>query len=230
MWIRISDVFEPIVDRSLFEAAQAIIQERSKRFSDQELLDGLRRLFEQRGYLSGLIIDESESLPSSSAYQGRFGSLLRAYQLVGFTPDRDYRYIEINRSLRQLHPGILNETAAEIERIGGKSVRDPLTDLLTVNGEFTVSVVIARCRETDAGSLRWHIRFDTRLQPDLTVAVRMDRANKAARDYYLLPRVDMSLPKLRLAEYNGISLDAYRYDTLDALYGMAARVKILEVA
>jgi hypothetical protein len=40
----------------------------------------------------------------------------------------------------------------------------------------------------------------------------------------------MSLPKLRLAEYNGISLDAYRYDTLDALYGMAARVKILEVA
>ncbi|MGE3993853.1 MAG: recombinase family protein, partial [Pseudorhodoplanes sp.] len=62
------------------------------------------------------------------------------------------------------------------------------------------------------------------------VAVRMDRANKAARDYYLLPRLDMSLPKLRLAEYNGISLDAYRYDTLDALYGMAARVKILEVA
>lgn len=230
MWIRISDVFEPIVDRSLFEAAQAIIQERSKRFSDQELLDGLRRLFEQRGYLSGLIIDESESLPSSSAYQGRFGSLLRAYQLVGFTPDRDYRYIEINRSLRQLHPEILNETVAEIERIGGRSVRDPLTDLLTVNGEFTVSVVIARCRETDAGSLRWHIRFDTRLQPDLTVAVRMDRTNKVARDYYLLPRIDMSLPKLRLAEYNGISLDAYRYETLDALYGMAARVRILEVA
>lgn len=58
----------------------------------------------------------------------------------------------------------------------------------------------------------------------------MDRTNKTARDYYLLPRLDMSLPKLRLAEYNGISLDAYRYDTLDALYGMAARVKILEVA
>ena len=52
----------------------------------------------------GLVIDESEHLPSSSAYQSRFGSLLRAYQLVGFTPDRDYRYIEINRALRRMHP------------------------------------------------------------------------------------------------------------------------------
>ena len=37
------------------------------------------KLLQDRGYLSGLIIDETESLPSSSAYQGRFGSLLRAY-------------------------------------------------------------------------------------------------------------------------------------------------------
>ena len=62
------------------------------------MLDALRRLMEDHGYLSGLIIDEAERVPSSSAYQGRFGSLLRAYELVGFTPDRDYRYIEINRA------------------------------------------------------------------------------------------------------------------------------------
>jgi DNA invertase Pin-like site-specific DNA recombinase len=230
MWIRAKDVFEPIVDRHLFEAAQALIQERSRRLSDDDLLNGLRHLLEQRGYLSGLIIDETDHLPSSSAYQSRFGSLLRAYQLVGFTPDRDYRYVEINRALRQMHPTVVIATIAEMERIGGKASRDPATDLLTVNGEFTASIVIARCRETDAGSLRWHIRFDTRLHPDITVAVRMDRPNRSALDYYLLPRIDMTGPQLRLAEHNGISLDAYRFETLDALYGMAARVKLLEVA
>lgn len=230
MWIRAKGVFDPIVDRDLFEAAQAIIRKRSLRLSDDELLDVLRRLFAERGYLSGMIIDETDHLPSSSAYQSRFGSLLRAYQLVGFTPDRDYRYIEINRALRQMYPAVMAATVSELERVGGQVDHDPLTDLLTINGEFTASIVIARCRETAAGSLRWHIRFDTRLHPDITVAVRMDRPNRSTLDYYLLPRIDMTLPNLRLAEFNGISLDAYRFDSLDALYRMAARVNLLEAA
>jgi DNA invertase Pin-like site-specific DNA recombinase len=230
MWIRANGVFEAIVDPALFARARAIIDERSRRLSNEEMLNGLRRLFEQHGYLSGLIIDEQEDLPSSGAYQSRFGSLLRAYALVGFTPDRDYRYVEINRTLRQMHPVVVADAVAEIERLGGEVKRDPLTDLLTINREFTASLVIARCLETQAGSLRWHIRFDTGLRPDLTVAVRMDRPNRAPLDYYLLPRIEMAVPRLRLAEDNGISLDAYRFETLEQFFGMAMRTKLLEVA
>ncbi len=40
----------------------------------------------------------------------------------------------------------------------------------------------------------------------------------------------MTAPRLRLAEDNGVSLDAYRFETLDALFGMAARVRLQEVA
>ncbi len=230
MWIRANDAFEPIVDRDLFEAAQSIIHERSRRLTSEELLNALRHLLEKRGYLSGLVIDEADDLPSSSAYQSRFGSLLRAYQLVGFTPDRDYRYVEINRTLRQMHPTVVAHAVAEIDRIGGKVDQNPLTDILNINDEFTASIVIARCRETATGSLRWHIRFDTSLHPDITVAVRLDQPNRSALDYYLLPQIDMAAPRLRLAEHNGISLDAYRFESLDALYGLAARVRLLEVA
>ena len=230
MWIRAEGAFEPVVDRDLFEAAQVIIRERSRRLSNEEMLDMLQRLLQARGYLSGLIVDEADHLPSSSAYQSRFGSLLRAYQLVGFTPGRDYRYIEINRALRQMHPGLVATTIVEIQHIGGHVEQDPATDLLTINDEFTASIVIARCRETVGGSLRWQIRFDASLCPDITVAVRMDRPNREPLDYYLLPWIDMTLPRLRLAEHNGVSLDAYRFETLDPLYEMAARVSLLEVA
>jgi DNA invertase Pin-like site-specific DNA recombinase len=226
MWIRADGVFEPIVDRLLFDAAQAIIRDRSIRLSDDEMLESLRRVFEEKGYLSGLIIDEGDELPSSSVYQSRFGSLIRAYQLVGFAPDRDYRYIEINRALRGLHPTIVAETIRGIERYGGSVKHDPLTQIVTINDEFTVSIAIARCCETDAGSLRWQIRFDTGLAPDITVGVRMDEGNLKPLDYYLLPRIDMSLAKLRLAERNGISLDCYRFETLDALFALAKRAKI----
>jgi hypothetical protein len=230
MWIRAEGAFEPIVDQSLFEAAQAIIRERSHKLSDEEMLEALQRLLQDHGYLSGLIIDETERLPSSSAYQSRFGSLLRAYELVGFTPDRDYRYIEINRALRRMHPQIVNSTIAGIEEAGGWVEQNLATDLLTVNGEFTASIVVVRCRTTPAGSLRWQIRFDTGLWPDITVAVRMGQLNREALDYYLLPRIDMTEPRLRLAEDNGVTLDAYRFETLESFFCLAARAKLLEVA
>jgi DNA invertase Pin-like site-specific DNA recombinase len=230
MWIRADGAFEPIVDRSLFAATQAIIRARSCRVPSEQMLDGLKDLLQERGYLSGLIIDETEHLPSSSAYRSRFGSLLRAYQLIGFTPDRDYQYVEINRTLRRLHSDLIAEVITEIQGMGGQIRQDLATDLLTVNDEFTTSIVIARCRETLVGSRRWHIRFETSLRPDLTVAVRMAYENAERLDYYLLPRIDLSRPALRLAEYNGTSLDAYRFDTLEHFFEMAERAKLLEVA
>jgi hypothetical protein len=156
--------------------------------------------------------------------------LLRAYGLVGFTPDRDYRYIEINRELRRMHPQIVTGTIAGIGKAGGWVEQDPATDLLTINGEFTASIVVVRCRSTPAGSLRWEIRFDVGLWPDITVAVRMNEPNREALDYYLLPRIDMTGPRLRLAEDNGVSLDAYRFETIESLFGLAARAELLEVA
>ena len=230
MWVRAPGAFERIVDQALFDAAQSIIRERSRRFSGEEMLEGLRRLLSEHGYLSGLIIDESDDLPSSSTYQSRYGSLLRAYQLVGFTPDRDYRYIEINRTLRILHPEVVAETIRKIEEVGGRAGRDPRNDLVTVNGEFTVSVVVARCLELGTGALRWNVRFDAGLKPDLSVVLRMDRLNRSALDYYILPREDMNATRLRLSECNGVWLDAYRFDSLEPLYAMGARVKLEEAA
>lgn len=125
--------------------------------------------------------------------------LTRHLPLVGFAPDRDYRYLEINRKLRALHPEIVADTVLALKQAGGMIVRDAETDLLTVNNEFTASLVLVRCVQTAAGSLRWKIRLDTVLKPDLAVAVRMAPGNESARDYYLLPRLDIGDAVLRLA-------------------------------
>lgn len=65
--------------------------------------------------------------------------------ISGYEPDRDYRYIEINRTLRRSHPKIVAEIIAGVVRSGGTAVQDAVSELLSINGEFTVSVVIARC-------------------------------------------------------------------------------------
>ncbi|WP_338049170.1 hypothetical protein [Rhodoplanes elegans] len=180
--------------------------------------------------LSGLTIDEREEMPSSSVYRHRFGSLLRAYELIGYEPDRDYRYIGINRELRRSHPKFVAEIITGVERAGGSAIRDPITDLLSINGEFTVSVVIARAFAAANGSLRWRIRLDTGLVPDISIAIRMDELNEGPLYYYVLPSIDMAASRLRLSEYNGLSLDAYRFDNLDFFFAMCARVKFAEAA
>jgi hypothetical protein len=194
------------------------------------MLQKLAKVLELQGYLTGLIIDETDDCPSSTSYAHRFGSLLRAYALVGFVPDHDYRYLEINRALRRMYPKLLGQMVEGLHSAGGAVTQDPGTDMLTINGEFTASIVIVRCLQTLAGTLRWKVRLDTVLRPDITVVVRMGPGNADPYDYYLLPLLDMHEAILRLCEFNGLSLDAYRCETLSRFYAMAARRSFKEVA
>ena len=229
-WIRADGAFTPTVDRALFEAAQTIIEARSRRLTDQQMLDLLSGLLRETGWLSGLLIDERESMPSATSYRLRFGSLLRAYDLIGYTTGRDYRYIVTNRFLRTLYPGIILNIVAMIEQCGGSVAQSPATDLFTINDEFTASIVIARSFRTPAGALRWKVRFDSGLRPDITVALRMDAANLEVLDYYLLPRIDIITETLRFAEENGLFLDAYRFETLAPFFELSARTKVRTAA
>jgi hypothetical protein len=229
-WVRKADAFEAIVPQELFYTAQGIIRARARRHSDEDLIARLKALYEQRGYLSGILIDETEGMASSSVYSHRFGSLIRAYTLVGFTPDRDYAYLEINRLLRRLHPDLVRRTEAEIAALGAEIQRDAASDLLRVNDEFSVSIVLARCRSTAAGQRRWTLRLDTSLRPDVTVAVRLNHDNDAPLDYYLLPWIDLGPGRLTLSEVNPAILDGYRFDDLSMLYRMSERASIRRAA
>lgn len=230
MWIRKDNAFEPLVDLEVFYTAQGMIRARGRRFTDEELIERLRGLYRDRGFLSCIVIDESEGMPSSSAYTHRFGSLLRAYQLVGYEPDRDYRYLEVNRFLRRLHPTILATAEERVGELGGRLYRDPATDLIDVNHEFSVSIVMARCQQSAQGRNRWKIRFDTSLSPDITIAIRLNPGNDSVMDYYLLPWRDVGRPGINLADQNAIEVESYRFDTLDYLYGMAAQVRLKRLA
>ena len=134
MWVRHDGAFEAIVDERDFYTAQGIILERHRRFSDDEMLGRLRELLSRHGRLSALLIDEAAPGPSSAVYRHRFGSLVQAYQAIEYTPDRDLRFLEVNRRLRRLYPQVMAETVAALAQTGGHVERDPETDLLTNNG------------------------------------------------------------------------------------------------
>ena len=160
MWIRKEGAFEGIVPLEFFLTAQEIITARSARVSDEELLEHLKRLYAEAGQLSGVLIDQAPDMPSSATYRTRFGSLARAYEMIGYRTDRDQERIALNKRLRALHPEIIARTEAAIAEVGGILARDAKTDLLNINDEMVVSLVLARCQPMGDGRLRWRIRFD----------------------------------------------------------------------
>jgi len=66
MWIKKEAAFESIVPPDVFYTAQGILRARAYRYSNEELIERLRNLYQNRGFLSGLIIDETEGMPSAS--------------------------------------------------------------------------------------------------------------------------------------------------------------------
>ncbi len=231
MWIRADGAFPGIVDRQLFDAAQTIIRARTDRMSDQAMLDGLVRLRETAGFLSDLIIDEAEGIPCSRTYRGRFGSLSRAYQLVGYAPRRDLSYVEINRGLRTLHPQVLSAILDEpswcwLPRPHGSGKHDHFSQWRNHHfGSDRAMLPNARAAHIDGTCV-----LTPSMQPDVTIAVRMDAANQAPLDYYLLPRIDIETAKIQLAEANGLGLDGYRFDTLETFYEYLEPVIVAEAA
>ena len=231
MWIRTLGAFAAIVEVQDFLRVQEIILARAKRYTNEEMLEKLREILKNHGRLSGMLIDEREDMPSSAAFRNRFGSLVRAYQLIGYAAETDYAFIQINRFLRQKHPELVQEIISKLAGLGVTVDRDPATELLTLDHELTASLVLSRClRPALGGATRWLVRFEESLRPDVTIVARMDEENKGIKDYYLFPALDRVAAKVRLAEDNQIALDCYRFDDLEFFYDMAERISIEEVA
>jgi DNA invertase Pin-like site-specific DNA recombinase len=230
IWVRREGAFAPIVTQEQFAEALAIIEARHPCFTDQQLLDCLKNMLARFGTLSGILIDECEDMPSSSLYRRRFGSLILAYKLIGYSPACDYSFLETNRKLREFHRQQCVSIIEELHRNGARVEKNHESDLFTINDEFTASLVLARCRETPAGNHRWLVRLENSLDPDVTIAARLKQGNEEILDYYLLPGADALAQRLRLAPENNIVLDVYRFENLNFLMSMARRVAIEEAA
>jgi uncharacterized membrane protein YccC len=56
----------------------------SRRYSKEDLIKLLRKCLRENGRISGRLLTPSEGFPTASTYQSRFGSLRRAYKMIGY--------------------------------------------------------------------------------------------------------------------------------------------------
>ncbi|WP_162146132.1 recombinase family protein [Inquilinus limosus] len=85
--------------KSAFSAVD--ILEPGPLFSNEYIIEGLRRIRSVHGYISFALIDNDPQMPSAALVQHRFGSLLHAYALAGWEVDRQQLLVERGRRQRR---------------------------------------------------------------------------------------------------------------------------------
>jgi DNA invertase Pin-like site-specific DNA recombinase len=220
MWIRRDGSFEAIVPLEKFIRAQEIVKDRSEQMqTEEQLLDRLRELWRRAGKLSSKVIEEDEASPSASTYQDRFGSLNRAYSLIGYQTLRTYTDQTMGRVLNRRRYDLCHEIRSMLETNGARAEDLKPGKVLRVNGQFTMSVYLAPCRRRAGRSDFWSIRMDHSKPMDLTVIARLQPGNREVFDYLLLPDYKPLTERLFLTEKAG-KLDPYRFETLNVLPGL----------
>ncbi|MBL5899307.1 recombinase family protein [Lelliottia amnigena] len=228
-WVRCDKAFKPIISKKKFNKAQDIIQLRSIHLSNDDLLEKLKQKLENNGKLSGFIIDEDDTGPSSSVYRARFGGLLRAYSLIGYKPEHDYSYLQINEALRTFYSYVIEDFKNNILQNNCYVDAHKYAPMLYINEELIISVVITKCNHMKSGKLRWKVRFDNTSRADITIVIRMDSQNESPRDFYIIPKIDNAFSKMVMSEKNNLRLELYRFDNLDNFLNIINHIKVRDL-
>jgi DNA invertase Pin-like site-specific DNA recombinase len=190
-WVLTPGAFEPLVDPSVFSEAQKVLLERTLNKSDEELLDGLRALLASKGRLSRPVIKDAAEVPSPSTYVYRFGSLERAYQLIGYGGNpEDFGPLDLRRRTQALRNGLVARISemfpddVSITRPGGK-----WRTRLRLKSGLTVSVLIGRPLQMKQ-TIRWRIDTAKRECGFVTLLARLDKGSRSFLDFHLFPNID----------------------------------------
>jgi hypothetical protein len=159
-WVVAKNVIAPVVDRSTFEAARKEWLSRTKQFSDAECLDRLRALLKRLGRLNALLINKSPLTPSSTAYVNRFGSLKRAYELIGYVrTDSSLLRRQSNRRITKIYRSVyvrLKHLFPDIETTHERASARP--KMMRFSTGLRVGIAVCVPQNTLGGEKRW--RFE----------------------------------------------------------------------
>ena len=189
-WVVRPNSFAAIVSPAVFNRVQGKLRQYAAdlRWTDEKLLAKLKELWTHQGRLSETLIDGTPGMPTYSTVQRRFGSLRRAYRLVGYTPEkrafagslkkkqtlrlRD----ELVRQIREASPNV------RLLRVPGR-----LRPILCLDDDIRVSVRVCPARR-DLNGMVWEFAASPEETDFLTLLGRATPGMTGFHSLHVLPR------------------------------------------
>ncbi|MEH2519150.1 hypothetical protein V1279_004723 [Bradyrhizobium sp. AZCC 1610] len=217
LWVRSAAAVDPMVDQDLFARAQKIMAEQYISIPEDEMLRRLRHTLARRGKLSDGIIRNTAGLPSTQCYVKHFGSIRKAYALIGYKASRDCAWYDA----RQHWSDVLSKLAAQVAEalrieLGLQVHLREDGPSLALNGTRSIiSFRVARQppRKSASRTSQWraHLR---KMRSELFIVPRLNDA-KLIQDYVIVPKSDGAKPYLTLSDASLARHRAVRVETVD---------------
>jgi DNA invertase Pin-like site-specific DNA recombinase len=202
-WIRTEDAFEAIIEKELFHQTQAMLnaleQERLRKYSDEDMLSKLKKLYEKSGIVSVKQISARKDMVSATTYSKHFLSLDMAYQ------NMFHKVLERTR-----------KTVAE--QLGSKARRiEQFEDYFVLND--SLSVLVQPSVPVPHGyGVYWSFRPDPRVEIDITLGVPLSNSGRYdILGYLVFPRLLVESRNIKVFGSSDGKLDLYGYSNLDMI-------------
>ena len=211
--IRGSAGYEPLVPAEIFAAANEPKFKRGSWYTNEGLLEPLRRLWHEHGYVSHRLIETTKGVPSPQTYRKHFGTLRETYKRIGYVELPDRVRLEHYGRTREIVLGIVKKLHSAAEQNGFPSVWDWRRRLFSFGTCGHLRITTARYLPTRQNrKRRWEFETPLNAQHCFLLVVRFNEQHGAVIDYFLLPR-QQSLRRLNFIDDRNTFAE-FRYTTL----------------
>ncbi len=154
--------------------------------SSDELLDCLKIIAAQQGRISIALIAATPNVPSPQTYRTRFGSLVKAYRLLGYKAIWNEQRVEQKYRVQAIRSNLLSQIAA---LSGGRVTIDisPTRHArLRLRTGRLVSVIASRCLFGYNSSLRWLVKPVPAERKYIALVARLNEGNNDLKDLFVI--------------------------------------------
>ncbi|KQQ40449.1 hypothetical protein ASF61_06760 [Duganella sp. Leaf126] len=191
LWVRCDGAFPPIVPLELFHAARAERCDRNYRYTTEELMATLQRIYREHGRITSGLIDRDSEAPACQLFNRRFGSLYKAYELAGIPGDFNGQALATRIRTLSLKAIIVDQVKAAIALAGASWTETEIPHTLRINDSVTVSIRVIRCAvDKRWGYVRWRINKRLATGFDFLFGAVLDERNEKIERYMLLSAAD----------------------------------------
>jgi DNA invertase Pin-like site-specific DNA recombinase len=191
LWVSKPGAFAPIVRPEDFERVQNAIERRKQPMSEEYMIRRLRRALRVNGRLSEQIINASSGTPCVSQYVRRFGSIRRAYELIGYSlHGRLAELIKAKQKLRSMRDTLMDRIEGRFPQHVEHTSRK--RSILRIEKKWRLSVLVCRCYRTPVtNEIRWQLFPGWARKCDFALVCLSNEFLTGFRAFYLMSQISL---------------------------------------
>jgi DNA invertase Pin-like site-specific DNA recombinase/DNA-binding winged helix-turn-helix (wHTH) protein len=191
LWATNPTAFVSIVDRDVFDHVQKLIKKRGghPERTDEYFVQGMKRVLAREGRLTKRILERKFTF--SHSYYRRFGSVIKAYQLAGFTPPPAIvKLVDTQNRIRHLR----NDFYTRLKDLFSDRIRfislpgQQFRQIAEIDCRIRVAIYLCRAlTKTRAGESRWLLRVRPLEKEFPALICTVDESSSELLNFYLFP-------------------------------------------